>query len=69
MYNNYLGWLDAVIGNYYYDIETFKIGFKMYGTFCIDNFDSIYDSDELNGYMPILLQELLFDYRRMITGQ
>lgn len=64
----YESWLGKIVGVPNYNIEEFKIGFKMYGYFCIENINSDNNKDndlitsELNYYQPLLMWDYWFDF-------
>lgn len=71
LYASYKKWINDIVRSESYDIMVFKNGFKMYGTFCIQNFahsdrpDVVnFNESELNRYTPTLMQELWFNYKR-----
>lgn len=71
LYPNYKRWIAEIANNSNYNIETFKIGFKMYGTFCVGNFEindkqgvPKLDVNDFNYYLPQLMATFWFNYKK-----
>lgn len=68
-YVKYIQWIDDLVKASNYNIDTFKIGFKMYGTFCVMNFQysdrskpTTLQETDFNFYTPQLLGTFWFNF-------